>query len=110
MASTDFMNEAAKPDNVVNLNPPDPGDQFTTKAGMELAERRKALFRAFELTGKQLEHDAGRMVQASILGEHEVKHRIELMDKARCLYVSVGWLQALIEPVAPTAAPPKGAA
>src|SRR5258708_1645289 len=77
------------PDNVVRLDTAPPGDQFTTKAGVELEERRKVLFRAFELTGKQLEHDAGKMVQSSILGEHEVKHRIELMDKARCLYVSV---------------------
>jgi len=84
------------PDNVVKLDPPAPGDQFTTKAGLELQERRKALLRALELSAKQLEHIANDMVKSSILGEHEVKRRIELMDSARSCFVAKTVLENIV--------------
>lgn len=85
------------PENVVNLNPPEPGEKFTSKAGVELEHRRKVLFRAFEVTGKQLDRDALEMEKSAIVGEHNIQRRHELMDTARCLRVTQTWLDSLIK-------------
>jgi hypothetical protein len=84
-------------DNVVKLPTAEPGDQFTSKAGLELEARRKALFRAFELTGKQLDVDALAMEKAAIIGEHPIQRRHEIMDTARCLRITQSWLAGLIK-------------
>jgi len=66
------------------------------KSADELERNRKITLRAFEITKLQLEKDAERMESAAIMGEHPLQRRHELMDQARAMRLTTGWLDSLM--------------
>lgn len=68
------------------------------KSQAELEKARQIMLRSFALVSGQLEHDALKLEEGAIVGNYEIKRRHEMMDTAKCLRVTVGWLQTLVTP------------
>lgn len=98
------MTETPTPENIVPIT--DKIMQDGPKAAADLEQKRRIAMKAFEITMKQLEADAGRMEQSAILGEHDMKTRHQMMNTAEALRVAGAWLQSLMPQVEPK--PPGG--
>ena len=75
---------------------------ITNGEARELEGKRKTLFRAFELTKKQLEVDASRM-EAQALSMDPAKSEDlmkihQIMDQALALRITTNWLDVLMMP------------
>lgn len=87
-------------DNVIDLTNQIVDEGKAKGSAEDLEKKRAIMLRAFTLVSGQLEHDALKLEEGAIVGNYEIKRRHEMMDTAKSLRVTVGWLQTLVTPQA----------
>jgi hypothetical protein len=92
---------AASPENVLPLT--DTIMREGASAAADLERKRNILFRAFEVTARQLERDAEEMEKRFILGEMPMQDRYKMMHTAEALRVSASWITNALLPQPPPA-------
>lgn len=94
MTSDNHPGESPVASNVVALT--DAIVKEGESSATELERKRHIVVRAHQITISQLQSDAQKMMESAIVSEHPLEKRLQIMDQARALFMTIGWLQGLV--------------